>query len=325
MKRAVRTTEHSERDRGFIAALLGDGRPLLLVVAGALAFGGGFAIFLAATGEFLPHDIAYLGMTAEELCAIASCRVTDFMIHDRAAFGGTLLGMGVLYAWLTMFPLAAGRQWAWWVWLISGAIGFATFLAYLGYGYLDTWHGVGTLLLLPVYVAGLVRSRHLVRDRLDVRALLQPGDWLASRDRYAAGRALLIASAAAVAASGLLILRIGTGDAFVAEDLEFIGASASEIREVNPRLIPLIAHDRAGFGGGVLTMGLTTMACAWCAGASRHLHQAIALAGVVSLGAALIVHLAVGYTDPMHLAPPLIGAACLVLGLGLQHPGVRRD
>jgi len=42
---------------GFFQPILGDGRPLLLMTAGSLLFAGGFAIFLAATGEFLPQDI----------------------------------------------------------------------------------------------------------------------------------------------------------------------------------------------------------------------------------------------------------------------------
>jgi len=316
-------TERDPRERGFFAPLLGDGRPLLLLMAGALSFAGGFAMFLAATREFLPHDVRFLGMSADQLCAFASCRVTDFMIHDRAAFGGTLAGMGILYVWLTVFPLARGEQWAWWAWLISGLFGFVTFFAYLGFGYLDSWHAFGTLLLLPVFVAGMVRSRRLVTTAWDVRCLLQPGDWLLARDRFTLGRLLVLGGAAAVGGSGLIILRIGAGDAFVPEDLEFIGAGAAQLRAFNPRLIPLLAHDRAGFGGGVFTMGFTTLVCLWCASASRHLHQAIALAGLVSLGAALIVHFAVGYTDAFHLAPPVVGAMCLIVGLALQHPGYR--
>lgn len=93
------------------------------------------------------------------------------MVHDRAAFGGTLLGLGVLCTWLTVFPLSRGEQWAWWAWLVSGTVGFATFLTYLGYGYLDSWHGIGTLLMLPVFVAGMVRSRRLAGP-LDPRTLL---------------------------------------------------------------------------------------------------------------------------------------------------------
>lgn len=306
---------------GFLPALVGDGRPLLLAFAGALVFAGGFMLFLAATGELLPQDIHYLGMSAGDLCDLASCRIVDFMVHDRAAFGGTMMGLGVLYAWLTVFPLSAGEQWAWWTWLISGVVGFLSFFAYLGYGYLDTWHGLGTLLLAPVFVGGLWRARGLSGERLELRAVWRHGGWLAGRDRFRLGRLLLLAGAAATASGGLAILRVGIGDTFVPEDLDFIGLSALDLQAANPRLVPLLAHDRAGFGGGVVTLGLTTMLCLWCSRPSRHLHQAVALAGAVSLGAALSVHFAVGYTDLWHLLPALVGAASLVTGLALEHPG----
>jgi hypothetical protein len=39
------------------------------------------------------------------------------------------------------------EAWAWWLLAFSGSAEFASFLAYLGYGYLDTWHGVRTALL----------------------------------------------------------------------------------------------------------------------------------------------------------------------------------
>ena len=92
-------------DHGLARVVVGDGVPLLLMTAGSLVFAGGFAIFLAASGEFLPHDIRYLGMSAGDLCSVAQCRVVDFMIHDRASFGGALIGIGVLYAYLALFPL----------------------------------------------------------------------------------------------------------------------------------------------------------------------------------------------------------------------------
>jgi hypothetical protein len=310
---------------GFLRPLIGDGRPLLLAVAGSLVFAGGFMLFLAATGDFLPHDVHYLGMTADDLCAVQSCRIVDFMVHDRAAFGGTLVGLGVLYTWLTVFPLGSGEQWAWWAWVLSGAIGFLTFFAYLGYGYLDTWHGIGTTLLAPVYVFGIVRTRRLLIGPVSVKSLLQNGGWIGGRGRYMLGRSLLLIGAAATAFGGLAILRVGVGDTFVPEDLEFIGISASELEEINPRLTSLLAHDRAGFGGGVLTMGLTTMLCLWCGRPSRHLHQAIALAGTVSLGAAIGVHFAVGYTDVWHLLPAVAAAASLLAGLALEHPGLSDD
>lgn len=299
----------------FFDALVGDGRPLLFGVAGSLIFSGGFALFLAATGEFLPHDIHYLGMSAADLCGHADCRIVDFMVHDRAAFGGTLVGVGILYIWLTAFPLAAGAAWAWWVWLVTTGVGFASFLSYVGYGYLDTWHGVGTLLLLPVVTVGMARTRRLVTPGA-VAPSPPAMPWAASGPPHW-GRWVLLGGAVATAVGGLTIFWVGVTDTFVPEDLEFIGLSAEQLRALNPRLVPLIAHDRAGFGGGVLTLGVITFLCLWFAPPSRHLHEAVGLAGAASVSVALGVHGFVGYTDVNHLLPAVGAALMLVAGLTL--------
>src|SRR5947207_10660768 len=96
-----------EYRRGFFEALVGDGRPLLKLTAISLIGSGLFAFFLAATGHFLPHDIAFLGMTAEELYSVAHGRLVHFMMHDRVSFGGAIFGVGILYLWLAEFPLRA--------------------------------------------------------------------------------------------------------------------------------------------------------------------------------------------------------------------------
>ena len=95
-------------DAGLLEVIVVDGRPLLLCTALALLFSGGFAIFLSIRREFLPHDVAFLGITSEQLCAIGDCRVVAFMFHDRVAFGGVLIAIAVLYLWLITVPLAAG-------------------------------------------------------------------------------------------------------------------------------------------------------------------------------------------------------------------------
>ncbi len=127
----------------------------------ALLASGAFAIFQSITGHFLPHDVHALGMDADGLARAANPNLVRFMFHDRVAFGGTLLAIGMAYWWLAEFPLRAGAAWAWWTLVLSGACGFGSFLAYLGYGYLDTWHGLATLLLLPIYLAGMGRARGL--------------------------------------------------------------------------------------------------------------------------------------------------------------------
>lgn len=296
--------------RSFVGTIVGDGRPLLLAAAGSLVFAGGFAIFLAASGELLPHDVAFLGMTPDELCRIAGCRVLDFMLHDRAAFGGALFAVGVMYVWLTLFPLSRGERWAWWALAGSGVLGFLTFLAYLGYGYLDTWHGVGTLALMPVYALGLARSRRLLGPHAPA---IRPFE----RDTRSLGRIVLLLGGAGTALAGAVILEVGVTDIFVPEDLEFIGRTANDLRAVDPQLVPLIAHDRAGFGGAVFVAGLTSCACLLFTEVTRDLWEALAVAGAVSLSAATFVHLFVGYTDFLHLLPPLLGIASLVVGLAL--------
>src|SRR5688572_23843403 len=122
MNQPMRATEHAppHDDRGLLQVLVGDGRPLLLFVGLALLLSGGFALFLAATGHFLPHDERFLGMTAEQLCSLHGCRIVHFMYHDRGAFGGTLIAIGTLYLWLAAFPLRDREPWAWWTFLLSG-------------------------------------------------------------------------------------------------------------------------------------------------------------------------------------------------------------
>ena len=117
--------------RSFAGALIGNGAPLLLLTGVSLCLSGGFALFLSATGHFLPHDIQYLGMTAERLCGLDQSRIVHFMFHDRVAFGGSLIAIGSLHMWMSEFPLRESEAWAWWLFAISGAAGFGSFLAYI--------------------------------------------------------------------------------------------------------------------------------------------------------------------------------------------------
>ena len=70
---------HNPADTATLsAALIGDGRPLLTLVALGLILSGLFAIFLTITNSFLPHDVAFLGMQPSELCAIVRPRIPQF-------------------------------------------------------------------------------------------------------------------------------------------------------------------------------------------------------------------------------------------------------
>jgi hypothetical protein len=252
--------------RGLVGELIADGRPPLAFTAVGLLLSGAFAIFLATRREFLPHDVAFLGMTAASLCEIAECRVVRFMFHDRVAFGGTLVAVGILYLWLVVFPLRERARGAWRAFVVSGLIGFGSFLTYIGYGYLDSWHSAATLTLLPAFLCGIWRSRPL--------AQIPARGWLVTDGRLAPssvrfGRYGLLATGAGLILAGLVISYIGVTDVFVREDLAFIGVTRESLDSVNARLVPLIAHDRSGFGGGLTTIGVLFLTCGWYARPSR--------------------------------------------------------
>lgn len=305
-------------DRGFLQALVGDGRPLLIFTGLSLALSGAFALFLSASGQFLPHDIQFLGMTANELCAVNGCRVVHFMFHDRVAFGGAIIAVGLLYMWMAEFPLRHGEAWAWWLFLVSGMVGFSSFLAYLSYGYLDTWHGAATLALLLFFSAGMARSFHLLREGASIRSLLRPSLNVPWRTSFGAGRLCLLATSAGMILGGLTIMTVGMTSVFVPQDLSFMGLQATDLHAINPRLVPLIAHDRAGFGGGIATCGVLVLFCVWCGRPSRSLWQALCLAGLVGFTTAIGVHPLVGYTNLFHLAPAIMGAIIFLAGLLLS-------
>jgi hypothetical protein len=311
------------RERGLFEALIADGRPPLTWTALALIFSGGFALFVSAAGQFLPHDIAFLGVSADVLRAVAGGRLIAFMFHDRVAFGGSLLAIGLLYLWLVEFPLRRRRAWAWWTLALSGAIGFGSFLTYLGYGYLDSWHGAGTFALLPLFALGLARSyRSLERPRGLLESLRRP-----EAPRWSSpaglGRWLLVATGAGMVAGGGTIMTVGMTGVFVPQDLAFMGLAPSELEAIHPRLIPLIAHDRAGFGGGICSCGLLVLLCAWRARPERSLFQAFGLAGAAGFGTAIGVHFVIGYVDLVHLLPAYLGALIYLAALSLAVIGHR--
>ena len=305
--------------------MVGDGRPLLIFVGLILALVGVFALFLALTRHFLPHDIQYLGCGAEELCAMHGCRVVHFMMHDRASFGGALVAIGLLYLWLAYFPLHDGEAWAWWLFLISGMFGFASFLAYLGYGYLDTWHGVATLFLLPCYVIGMALTyRNMSRSRLSggrrTPSRKRPsGLWGRPFSRERIGQAFLLGAGLGMFGGGCMIALVGMTSVFVPQDLAYMGIDVAELQRLNPRLVPLIAHDRAGFGGAMACTGMLVVGCVWLGRPSRHLWQALLIAGIVGFTPAIGIHFVIGYEDPLHLAPAVGGALLYGLGLLLLH------
>jgi hypothetical protein len=243
------------------------------------------------------------------------------MAHDRVSFGGSIISIGLIYVWLASGPLRRGRAWAWWTLALSGVFGFGSFLTYLGYGYLDLWHGVATLLLLPFYLVGLFWTRACLRGPKGIGTLLRPGAeaWLYSPAGM--GRLGVAFAALGMVLGGLTIMGVGITTVFVPTDLAYMDVTVADLNAVNPRLVPLIAHDRAGFGGGLFSGGLTVFFSLWCGSrpGAKGLWATLFCAGVVVFGCAIGVHPIVGYTSFVHLAPAYAGAVAFLTGIALLY------
>ncbi|HWG19051.1 MAG TPA: hypothetical protein VG225_00890 [Terracidiphilus sp.] len=297
--------------------ILGDGRFLIALVGVSLALAGGFAILQSVSGQLLPQDSHAIGMDAAALAHAANRHLLGFMFHDRVAYGGTLLAVGAGYLWIAAFPLARREAWAWWGLLTSGVIGFLAFLTYLGQGYLDTWHGVATLFLLPVFVAGLWRARLFSSTTVWIvpRGEEGPARW---------GRILLVFCSVGLVLAGATIAIFGMTTVFVPSDLRFIGLDPQALAHISPRLVPVISHDRAGFGGGLCSIGCLLFFMARWAELSRNFAEIVLVMGCAGFGAAIGVHFVVGYVDFLHLLPAFVGMLIFLVADALLWAGWRR-
>ena len=101
----------------------------------------------------------------------------------------------------------------------------------------------------------------------------------------------------------------------------------AQLQAISPRLVPVIAHDRAGFGGGLFSTGVILLFMGRHSRITKSLVQVVWLMGVAGFGAAIGVHPAIGYTDFGHLAPAYAGALIFfgtAIRLGQEYRATRR-
>lgn len=278
--------------------------------------GGLLALIIAATKVVLPYDESFLGVTRELLPAI-NPHLLDFMAHDRISLAGVMVAIGLLYLGLSMYGIRQGLHWARQSVLISAFTGFASFFLFLGFGYLDPFHAFVTVALLQLMLLGL-HSRlgpYVPAVRPDRRGSVA---WRLSLW----GQLLLVMHGFVLLGAGMTISAIGVTDVFVHEDLEFMRTTADALAAANPRLVPLVAHDRATLGGMLLASGWVFLLPAlWgFRRGSRWLWWTLLLAGAIAYAAAIGVHYAVGYINVMHLLPAFGGFALMTIGLLLSYP-----
>ncbi|XEC95907.1 hypothetical protein AB6A23_04895 [Paenibacillus tarimensis] len=284
-----------------------------------MIIGGMIAWFIAATTVLLHYDLEFLGMTLSEIHSING-RLLHFMSHDRITLAGTMISIGILYFQLARYGLKYGLHWAKTALMTSGIVGFSSFFLYLGYGYFDPLHALVAAILLPMFILSM-RSNPDQPDRRPVN-LHNSGIW-----RQAMwGQLCFVSLGFALATGGLTIAAVGVTQVFVPEDLVFLQTTPAQLQEANPHLIPLIAHDRAGFGGALLCDALAILILAlWGIQQGRRWQWwTLLLGGAPGFYAGFSIHLHIGYTDLWHLMPALFALLLYITGLILLYPYLMR-
>ena len=281
----------------YLAALM-----LILIGIAALA--------TAVSITFLPHETAYLQTSVSSLNhAHHDHSLIGFIIHNRIAFGGTLIVLGWLYLWLSHYPLRQGQRWAWWALLLSAFFGSSSFFAYLRRGYFDPWHASGTVAITAVLAFGLWHTyprtpAHKPQNHLSLTTLIQsPIHLLATI--WAMGNFL----------GGIGVFLAGLWPVFVPQDLAYMQTTATALDQLNSRLIAFIAHDRSGFGGALLALGIVLIACIYFVNETQRQALWPHLFGIWLLHTltSIVVHPIVGYNSLSHLLPFLVKDTAFLL------------
>ncbi|MFD2924302.1 dihydroorotate dehydrogenase [Halobacillus naozhouensis] len=286
----------------------------------AILFAGIIALVFSMTRVILPYDEAFIGMSRDQI-AVFNPRILAFMAHDRMALAGTMISGGILYIQLARHGLVYRMRWANRAFHVAAILGFLGIFAFIGYGYFDWLHGVFWLLLLPIYIKCF---------RLTKRSYAHPGS--INRSNHSAwqkanwGQLLFVLLGSLIAIGGVVIMFIGMTHVFVPTDITFLCVTPDMLQSLNERLIPVIAHDRAGFGGALVSVGvLVLLLSLWgFREGESWVWNTLAVGAPPAFVAGLATHFVIGYTSFYHLLPAYLLVVIYVLGLVLSYPYLKR-
>ncbi|TJY41843.1 hypothetical protein E5161_11615 [Cohnella pontilimi] len=277
--------------------------------------GGITAWLIALSTVLLPYDEAFLGTTRHSLHE-ANTRLLHFMSHDRITLAGTMISIGILYYQLAKHGLRHGIHWARMTLLTSCVIGFPSFFLYLGYGFFDPLHAAAAAVLLPMFLLSMRNNPD--RPSRDPVNLRNDRTW-----RMAVwGQLCFVLLGVSLAVGGIVIAGVGVSHVFVPTDLAYLDAKTAQLESINPKLIPLIAHDRAGFGGALLSdaAALLTISLWGIQQGAKWLWKTLLFGGAPGFAAGISVHFRIGYTDFIHLLPAYAALFLYIAGLILLYP-----
>jgi dihydroorotate dehydrogenase len=287
----------------------------LLMGLGMLV-GSALALAIAATRVVLTYDETFVGLSRAQLDAV-NPRLLSFMAHDRVSLAGTMMTIGILYTGLAAIGMRRGLHWTQVAVQLSACAGFGTFFLFLGFGYFDPFHAFVTVVLFQFLLL-------MLHSRLATPAPIPPPSLHNDRSLRLGlwGQFLHVVQAVAFLAAGTTIALIGVTEVFVPEDLGFMQTTAEALRSISPRLVPLIAHDRASFGGMIVASGLCFLGIAlWgFRRGERWVWWTLLLAGTPGYACAIGVHFIVGYENLWHLTPAFAGLALFLMAEALSYP-----
>jgi hypothetical protein len=286
-----------------------------LLMGLGMLFGGVLATAIAHTRVVMPYDEMISGLNREKISAI-NARLLDFMAHDRVTLSGTMLSVGILYSMLSFFGSRRGMHWAQVAVVLSASCGFASFFLFLGFGYFDPFHAFVTAVLFQV----LLMAAHC--DLPAYRADTPPestNDRAWRRSQW--GQLIFILHGATIISAGCVICVVGMTSVFVHDDLAFMQTTAELLTTAHPSLVPLVAHDRATWGGMLISVGVCVLLSSlWgFRRGNAWLWWALVVSGTTAYASTIAIHWDVGYTSPHHLLPAYAGFVMLGIGAALSY------
>lgn len=286
----------------------------------AIFIAGFIALYFAFTSIILPYDESFIGLSKEEL-NLLNPRILAFMSHDRMAVAGTMISAGILYMQLARHGIRLGQHWAKVAFHSAAIIGFLGIFLFIGFGYFDWLHGLFWLLLLPIYALSWKEGKNIEGSPSSHHGT---NDFAWKLGVY--GQLMFVLLGFSILIGGLSISTIGVSSVFVATDVSFLCMSPEMLHNMSNKLIPVIAHDRAGFGSSLVSVGLLVlMLSLWGYRAGqRWLWNTLAIGALPAFIAGLGTHFYIGYTSFIHILPVYFLIIIYILGLVCSYPFLKR-
>jgi dihydroorotate dehydrogenase len=282
----------------------------------AITIAGIIALIFSMSSVILPYDESFLGILRKDIINFNPF-VLSFMAHDRMTLSGTMISGGIIYMQLARHGVRCGMHWARRAINVGGMIGFLGILLFIGYGYFDWLHGLLWLTLLPLFILGFLKTRTATESPTSTN-LSNHESWKLSL--Y--GQLSFILLGASLAVGGMVISLVGVSSVFVPSDITYLCMSPEMLNEFNQRLVPVIAHDRAGFGSALFSVGLLVLMLAlWgIREGERWVWWTFTIGAIPAFTAGIATHFIIGYIDFLHLLPAYFALLFYVVGVIFTAP-----